>query len=52
MEVVGWKEIGADFRGLDTDSWAAAWQARYMGFVPKGSLWSYLQRLGMTWKLV
>ena len=35
-------------------SFAARWMASYMGFVPKGSLFSYLQRLGMTlkWKLV
>jgi hypothetical protein len=27
-------------------SWAALWQATYRGFVPKGSLFSYLQSLG------
>lgn len=27
-------------------SWAAGWQATYRGFVPKGSLFSYLQSLG------
>jgi hypothetical protein len=27
-------------------SWAARWQATYCGFVPKGSLFSYLQSLG------
>ena len=27
-------------------SWAALWQARYLGFVPKGSLFSFLQSLG------
>jgi hypothetical protein len=27
-------------------SWAARWQATYRGFVPKGSLFSYLQSLG------
>ena len=31
-------------------SWAAAWQSEYMGLVPKGSLFSFFQRLGMTWK--
>lgn len=33
----------------DLGSWAAAWQARYAGLVPKGSLFSFLQRLGMTY---
>lgn len=28
-------------------SFAATWQARYAGYVPKGSLFSFLQRLGM-----
>ena len=32
-----------------SDSFAASWQARYLGYVPKGSLFSYFQRLGMTW---
>jgi hypothetical protein len=27
-------------------SWAARWQSTYRGFVPKGSLFSYLQSLG------
>ena len=35
---------------FNTGSWAAAWQATYRGLVPKRSLFSYLQRLGMTWK--
>ncbi|KAF2712757.1 hypothetical protein K504DRAFT_464819 [Pleomassaria siparia CBS 279.74] len=30
-------------------SFAAMWQARYAGLVPKGSLFSFFQRLGMTW---
>ena len=34
--------------GCDIGSWAARWQATYMGFVPKGSLFSFFQRLGMT----
>lgn len=29
------------------DSFAAWWQSKYAGFVPKGSLFSLLQRLGM-----
>jgi hypothetical protein len=28
-------------------SFAAEWQAAYAGFVPKGSLFALLQRLGM-----
>ena len=35
---------------LPTDSFAAIWQRTYAGFIPKGSLFSFLQRLGMTWK--
>lgn len=31
-------------------SFAALWQARYAGYVPKGSLFSFFQRLGMIWK--
>ncbi|KAK4143473.1 uncharacterized protein C8A04DRAFT_28899 [Dichotomopilus funicola] len=30
-------------------SFAACWQSLYKGHVPKGSLWSFLQRMGMTW---
>lgn len=37
---------------LDTGSWAAVWQSTYRGVVPKKSLFSYFQRLGMTWKRV
>ena len=39
--------------GCDIGSWAARWQATYMGLVPKGSLFSFFQRLGMTkWRWV
>lgn len=31
-------------------TFAALWQARYAGYVPKGSLFAFLQRLGMVWK--
>ena len=31
-------------------SWAAAWQSTYGGFVESGSLFSYLQKLGMLLK--
>jgi hypothetical protein len=30
-------------------SFAALWQTRYAGLVPKGSLFSFFQRLGMVW---
>ena len=30
-------------------SFAAAWQSRYAGYVPKGSLFSFFQRLGMRY---
>lgn len=30
-------------------SFAAWWQRLYGGYVPKGSLWSFLQQMGMTW---
>ncbi len=33
-------------------SFAAGWQSRYAGYVPKGSLFSFFQRLGMVWKRV
>lgn len=39
-EVLIWYGIG---------SFAAWFQSTYGGLVPKGSLFSYLQRLGMTW---
>ncbi|KAF2263400.1 hypothetical protein CC78DRAFT_581489 [Lojkania enalia] len=32
-------------------SFAALWQSRYAGYVPSGSLFSFFQRLGMTWQL-
>jgi hypothetical protein len=32
-------------------TFAALWQARYAGYVPKGSLFSFFQRLGMVWRL-
>lgn len=34
----------------EIDTFAAAWQRTYAGFIPKGSIFSFLQRLGMTWK--
>lgn len=31
-------------------SFAAEWEKRYVGYIPRGSLFSYIQRMGMTWK--
>jgi len=44
IEVLGFGALGPV-----EGSFAAAWQARYAGYVPKGSLFSFLQRLGMKW---
>ncbi|KAF1962821.1 hypothetical protein CC80DRAFT_461167 [Byssothecium circinans] len=44
VEVLGFAEAGP-VQG----TFAAAWQARYAGYVPKGSLFSFFQRLGMKW---
>lgn len=46
IEAIGFAELGP-VQG----SYAAAWQSRYLGYVPKGSLFSFFQRLGMVWKL-
>lgn len=32
-------------------TFAAWWQSRYAGYVPRGSLFSFFQRLGMVWRL-
>ncbi|KAJ9652600.1 hypothetical protein H2198_008169 [Neophaeococcomyces mojaviensis] len=44
LEWLGFAELGP-IEG----SFAALWQARYAGYVPKGSLFSFFQRLGMIW---
>lgn len=44
IEALGFGELGP-IEG----SFAAWWQARYAGYVPKGSLFSFFQRLGMIW---
>ncbi|TEA18550.1 hypothetical protein C8034_v010930 [Colletotrichum sidae] len=44
IEALGFGELGPI-----ADTFASWWQARYAGYVPKGSLFSFLQRLGMTW---
>ena len=40
--------LGFAMEGIVEDSWAALWQSKYAGFVPKRSLFSFFQRLGMT----
>ncbi|KAK1717338.1 uncharacterized protein BDZ83DRAFT_30161 [Colletotrichum acutatum] len=45
IEALGFGEFGPI-----ADTFASWWQARYAGYVPKGSLFSFLERLGMTWK--
>lgn len=47
VELLGFGELGP-IEG----TWAALWQSTYRGLVPKNSLFSFLQRLGMTWKHV
>ncbi|KAK4204938.1 hypothetical protein QBC40DRAFT_272030 [Triangularia verruculosa] len=42
--------LGFGAEGPVEGSWAAWFQSTYGGYVPKGSLMSYLQRLGMTWE--
>ncbi|KAK4640526.1 hypothetical protein QC761_601960 [Podospora bellae-mahoneyi] len=42
--------LGFSAEGPVEGSWAAWFQSTYGGYVPKGSLMSYLQRLGMTWE--
>ncbi|KAL1874567.1 hypothetical protein Plec18167_005798 [Paecilomyces lecythidis] len=44
LEILGFGDLGP-IEG----SFAAVWQSRYAGYVPKGSLFSYFQRLGMKW---
>ncbi|KAK1977444.1 hypothetical protein LZ30DRAFT_601228 [Colletotrichum cereale] len=45
IEALGFGELGPV-----ANSFASFWQARYAGYVPKGSLFSFFQRLGMVWK--
>ncbi|KAH8432016.1 interferon alpha-inducible IFI6/IFI27 family protein [Aspergillus melleus] len=46
LEVLGFAELG-----LLEGSFAAWWQRMYAGYVSKGSLLSFLQRLGMIWRV-
>ncbi|KAJ0162336.1 hypothetical protein CTA2_4719 [Colletotrichum tanaceti] len=45
LEALGFSELGPV-----ADTFAAFWQAHYAGYVPKGSLFSSFQQLGMVWK--
>ncbi|PLB43405.1 hypothetical protein P170DRAFT_441804 [Aspergillus steynii IBT 23096] len=45
LEVLGFGELGP-LEG----SFAAWWQRLYAGYVPRGSLFSFFQRLGMVWR--
>ncbi|GME54599.1 hypothetical protein C8Q74DRAFT_726388 [Neofusicoccum parvum] len=45
IEALGFGELGP-IEG----SFAAAWQRSFAGYVPKGALWTYFQRLGMVWR--
>ncbi|EED23179.1 conserved hypothetical protein [Talaromyces stipitatus ATCC 10500] len=44
LEILGFGDLGP-IEG----SFAALWQSKYAGYVPKKSLFSYFQRLGMKW---
>ncbi|KAJ9130498.1 hypothetical protein NKR23_g12171 [Pleurostoma richardsiae] len=44
VEALGFAELGPV-----EGSFAAWWESTYAGYIPKGSLFSYLQRLGMIW---
>jgi len=46
LEAVGFAELGPIEGSL-----AAQWQRTHLGMVPKGSLFSFFQRLGMVWHL-
>ncbi|KAJ5961757.1 hypothetical protein N7501_006698 [Penicillium viridicatum] len=47
LEILGFGELGP-IEG----SFAAAWQRKYAGYVPKDALFGYFQRLGMKWHWV
>lgn len=44
LEVLGFTESG-----VAVGSWAARWQHTYEGYVPKGALFGYFQRMGAKW---
>lgn len=42
--------LGFGALGPIEGSFAAWWQAKFVGYVPKGSVFSFFQRLGMVWR--
>ncbi|PWY81563.1 hypothetical protein BO94DRAFT_536837 [Aspergillus sclerotioniger CBS 115572] len=44
LEVLGFGELGPI-----AESFAARWQSTYAGYVHRGALFTYFQRLGMKW---
>ena len=44
--------LGFGVGGVIEGSWAARWQQAYEGYVPKGTLFGYFQRLGAKWHWV
>lgn len=47
LEILGFGELGPI-----AGSFAARWQSTYSGYVPRGALFTYFQRLGMKWHWV
>ncbi|MCJ1309697.1 hypothetical protein MMC25_003357 [Agyrium rufum] len=45
LEILGFGELG-----IVEESFAACWQAMYRGYVSRGSLFAFFQRLGMVWR--
>lgn len=62
LEALGFAELGPVEGGIDRlrppidadttllGTFAAWWQSKYAGYVPKKSLFSFFQRLGMIWR--
>lgn len=44
--------LGFGVEGVIEGSWAARWQQTYEGYVPKGALFGFFQRLGAKWHWV
>ncbi|PWY65481.1 hypothetical protein BO83DRAFT_440303 [Aspergillus eucalypticola CBS 122712] len=47
LKILGFGELGPI-----AGSFAARWQTTYSGYVPRGALFTYFQRLGMKWHWV
>lgn len=50
-ELLPWaiEALGFEALGPRLGSWAARWQSTYGGATPGGSIFTYLQRMGMKW---